>query len=161
MIIFYVSDKSLGSIYMPTHNAGCGGPTLNCIGRFWLESVFSASKLISKCTQMNYEINCITMHLMYCNVLQCTPNGPSTLVSARLFISTLEAFREPQFANISVTFLFTSNMHSQDRHTHFYGDFAFSDVFLASRARRLFAVVQTNISLGLSSPQPARKDTGS
>ena len=53
--------------------AGCGRPTLNCIGRFWLESVRSASKLNSKCTQMNYEMNCITMHKcteMYCNVLQ-------------------------------------------------------------------------------------------
>ena len=43
------------------------------IGRFWLESVCSASKLIPKCSQMNYEMNCITMHRctdMYCNVLQ-------------------------------------------------------------------------------------------
>ena len=53
--------------------AGCGRPTLNCIGRFWLESVRSASKLNSKCTQMNYEVNFITMHKcteMYSNVLQ-------------------------------------------------------------------------------------------
>ena len=42
--------------------AGCGRPTLNFIERFWLGSVRSASKLNSKCTQMNYETNCITMH---------------------------------------------------------------------------------------------------
>ena len=42
--------------------AGCGRPTLNFIERFWLESVRSASKLNSKCTQMNYEMNCISMH---------------------------------------------------------------------------------------------------
>ena len=41
----------------------------------------------------------------------------------------MEAFREPHFAYILVTFLFTSNTHFQDRHTHFYGTFAFFDVF--------------------------------
>ena len=46
-------------------------------------------------------------------------------------------FRDLQFAYISVTFLFTSNTRFQDRHTHFYGTFAFSDVFLAKQARRL------------------------
>ena len=53
--------------------AGCGRPTQNFIERFWLGSVRSASKLNSKCTQMNYEMNCITMHIcteMYSNVLQ-------------------------------------------------------------------------------------------
>ena len=52
--------------------AGCGRPTLNFIERFWLGSVRSASKLNSKCTQMNYEMNCITEHKyteMHCNVL--------------------------------------------------------------------------------------------
>ena len=79
MIIVYVRDKSLGSTYMSTHTS------VNCIRRFWLGSVCSASKLNSKCTQMNYEMNCITMHRcteMYYNVLQCTPNGPSKLASA-------------------------------------------------------------------------------
>ena len=33
-------------------------------------------------------------------------------------------------ANISVTFLLTSNTRFQDRHMHFCGIFAFSDVFL-------------------------------
>ena len=33
--------------------------------------------------------------------------------------------------------LFTSATRFQDRHTHFYGTFAFSDVFLAKQARRL------------------------
>ena len=42
--------------------AGCGRSTLDCIESFWLGPVHSASKLNSKCTQMNYEINCITMH---------------------------------------------------------------------------------------------------
>ena len=55
-------------------------------------------------------------------------------LNARLIISTFEmeqpAFREPQFADIPVTFLFTSNTHFQDRYTRFYGTFAFSDVFL-------------------------------
>ena len=53
--------------------AVCGRHTLNFIERFWLGSVRSASKLNSKCTQMNYEMNCITMHKcteMYSNVLQ-------------------------------------------------------------------------------------------
>ena len=36
--------------------------TLNLIEHFWLGSVHSASKLNSKCTQMNYEMDCITMH---------------------------------------------------------------------------------------------------
>ena len=62
-----------------------------------------------------------------------------------LIISTLEteqrAFHNPQFAYISVTFLFTSDTHFQDRHTHFYGTFAFSDVFL-TKARRLLLSVQ-------------------
>ena len=63
-------------------------------------------------------------------------------LNAKLTISTLEteqcAFREPQFTNISVTFLFTSNTHFQDRQTHFYGTFAFSNVFLTNQVRRLF-----------------------
>ena len=42
--------------------AVCGRPTLNFIERFWLGSVRLACKLNSKCTQMNYEMNCITMH---------------------------------------------------------------------------------------------------
>ena len=50
-------------------------------------------------------------------------------LNAKLIISTLETerrvFRDPQFADISVTFLFTSNTRFQDRHTHFYGTFAF------------------------------------
>ena len=53
--------------------AGCGRATLNFIERFWLGSVRSASKWNAKCTQMNFEMNCITMHNcteMYCNVLQ-------------------------------------------------------------------------------------------
>ena len=57
-------------------------------------------------------------------------------LNAKLIISTLEteqrAFRDPQSAYISVTFLFTSNTHFQDRHTHFYVTFAFSDVFLTN-----------------------------
>ena len=52
-------------------------------------------------------------------------------LNAKLIISTLEmeqhTFREPHFAYISVSFLFTSNTHFQVRHTHFYGTFAFSD----------------------------------
>ena len=46
-------------------------------------------------------------------------------------------FREPHFAYISVTFLFTSNTHFQVRHTHFYGTFAFSDLFLTNQVRRI------------------------
>ena len=46
-------------------------------------------------------------------------------LNAKLIITTLStdqrAFRDPQFAYISVTFLFTSNTHFQDFHTHFYG----------------------------------------
>ena len=42
--------------------ASCGRSTLNFIECFWLGSVHSASKLNAKCTQMNYEMNCITMH---------------------------------------------------------------------------------------------------
>ena len=42
--------------------AGSGRPTLKFIERFWLGSVRSASKLNSKCIQMNYEMNCITIH---------------------------------------------------------------------------------------------------
>ena len=38
----------------------CGRSTLNFIERFWPGSVHSASKLNSKCTQMNCEMNCIT-----------------------------------------------------------------------------------------------------
>ena len=38
---------------------------------------------------------------------------------------------------ILVTFLFTSNTHFQDRHTHFYGTFVFSDAFLANQVWRL------------------------
>ena len=41
---------------------GCGTSTLNFIERFCLGLVHSASKLNAKCTQMNYEMNCITMH---------------------------------------------------------------------------------------------------
>ena len=40
----------------------CGRSTLNFIERFWLGSVRSAFKLNSKCSQMNYEMNYITMH---------------------------------------------------------------------------------------------------
>ena len=40
------------------------------------------------------------------------------------------AFRDPQSAYVSVTFLFTSN-------THFYGTFTFSTVFLLNQVRRL------------------------
>ena len=46
-------------------------------------------------------------------------------------------FRKPQFAYISVTFLFTSNTRFQDRQTQFYGTFAFSRVFLTNQARQL------------------------
>ena len=92
MKMFYVRDKSLGSTYMPTHTPAAIDP-LNCIGRFWLGPVGSASKLISNCTQMNYEMNCITMHrctkICY-NVLQRTPNGPSTLASASLVAVTVK-----------------------------------------------------------------------
>ena len=52
---------------------GCGRPALNFIECFWLGSVCSASKLDSKCTPVNYEMNCITMHIcteIYSNVLQ-------------------------------------------------------------------------------------------
>ena len=41
-------------------------------------------------------------------------------------ITLSRAFHDPQFTNISVTFLFTSNAHFQDRHTRFHGIFAFS-----------------------------------
>ena len=64
---------------------GCGTSTLNFIERFCLGLVHSASKLNAKCTQMNYEMNCITMQ----NVLQCTPNGPSSLASASLVLLVL------------------------------------------------------------------------
>ena len=53
--------------------AGCGRPTLNFIEHFWLGPVRSASKLSAKCTQMNYEMNGITMHKckeMFSNALQ-------------------------------------------------------------------------------------------
>ena len=66
-------------------HAGCGRPTLNFIRHFWFGSVCSASKLNSKHSQMNCEMNCITMHkCTFINVLQCTPNGPNTLASASL-----------------------------------------------------------------------------
>ena len=57
-------------------------------------------------------------------------------LNAKLILSTLEkekyTFCKPQiFAQISVTFLFTSN-------THFYSTFAFSDIFLSNQAWRLF-----------------------
>ena len=42
--------------------AGYGRPTPNFIEHFLVRSVRSASKLISKCTQMNYEMNYITKH---------------------------------------------------------------------------------------------------
>ena len=48
------------------------------------------------------------------------------------------AFCEPQFTYISVTVLFTSNTHFQDRHTHFYDTFACSDMFLTNQAQRLW-----------------------
>ena len=48
-------------------------------------------------------------------------------LNAKLIISALEskqrAFREPQLVYISVTFLFTSITHFQDRHTRLYGVF--------------------------------------
>ena len=72
-------------------------------------------------------------------------------LNAKLIISTLEteqrAFRERQSSYISVTFLFTSNVPFQDRHTHFYGTFAFCDVFLTNRARRLWYVVYFNFRI--------------
>ena len=40
--------------------------TLNFIECFWLGSVHSASKLNSKCAQMNCEMNCITMSMHKC-----------------------------------------------------------------------------------------------
>ena len=54
--------------------AGCDRPTLNFIERFRLGSVRSASKwnitkLNSKCTQMNYEMNCITMQTCTQNLI--------------------------------------------------------------------------------------------
>ena len=71
-------------------------------------------------------------------------------LNAKLISSTLEreqrTFREPQFAYVSVTFLFTSNTHFQVRHMHFYGTFAFSKVFLRRltiRSFRLMLVLQT------------------
>ena len=68
-------------------------------------------------------------------------------LNVKLAISTLEteqpAFRDPKFAYISVTFLFTSNTHFQDRHTHFYGTFGFSDVCLTNQARRLSSLTIT------------------
>ena len=51
--------------------ASCGRLTLNFIECLWLGSVCSASKLNSKCTQTNYEINCITICT---NVQKCTLN---------------------------------------------------------------------------------------
>ena len=64
-------------------------------------------------------------------------------MNAKLIISNLEteerAVREPQFTYISVTFIITSNTHFQDCHTHFYGTFAFSDVFPTNLARRLIS----------------------
>ena len=67
--------------------AGCSRSTLKRIECFWLGFVVpSASQLNAKCTQMNYEMNCITYAQMYNqSVLQCTPNGhSSTLASASL-----------------------------------------------------------------------------
>ena len=67
--------------------AGCGRPTLNLIEHFWLGSVRSASKLNSKCTQMNYEMNCITIcTYMYRNVLQRIgePWNPEELMLIRV-----------------------------------------------------------------------------
>ena len=73
---------SLTNAYMYT---SCGRPTLNFIRHFWFGSVCSASKLNSKCPQMNCEMNCITMHkCTFINVPQCTPNGLNTLASASL-----------------------------------------------------------------------------
>ena len=66
---------AIAIIYVNAY-AGCGRPTLNCTGRYWRGLVRSASKLISTCTQINLEMNCITTHRcteIYCNVLQCTP----------------------------------------------------------------------------------------
>ena len=78
--LFFWTLVSLKNAY-----TSCGRPTQNFIGRFWLGSVRSASKLNSKCTQMKCEMNCITMHkCTFINVPQCTPNSPNTLASASL-----------------------------------------------------------------------------
>ena len=72
--------------------ASCGRSTLNFIEpSVWLGSVRSVSKLNAKCTQMNYKMNCITMHKcteLYSNVL---PKGPSTLASASLVSGKTES----------------------------------------------------------------------
>ena len=58
-------------------------------------------------------------------------------------ISTLEMeqYASAMQANISVTFLLTSNTHFQDCHTHFCGIFAFSDILLRNQARRLIYIL--------------------
>ena len=64
--------------------------------------------------------------------------------NAKLIISTLEAeqctFHEPQFAYISVIFMFTHKTHFQDRHTHFHSTFAFSEISLTNQARSLYPI---------------------
>ena len=71
----------------------CGRPTLNFIECFWSGSIPSASKLNSECIEMNWIF--LTVHKMYRNVLQCTPNGPSTLASASLVIFLSLCFSLP------------------------------------------------------------------
>ena len=56
---------SLTNAYTPAR------PTLNFIECFWLGSVRSAFKLNSKCTQMNYEMNCITMAKLLSELFYC------------------------------------------------------------------------------------------
>ena len=64
-------------------------------------------------------------------------------LNAKLINGEQHAFRDPQLEHILVTFLFTSNTHFQDRQTHFYGTFAFSDVFLT----RLYIFYTYNLNL--------------
>ena len=91
--------------------AGCGRSTLNCIGRFWLESVRSASKLNSRCTQMNYEMNsALNYAQMYRNVLQCTPNGPTTLASAILVLYLYYSCQLFMFSTARLAFPVCLNM---------------------------------------------------
>ena len=62
-------------------------------------------------------------------------------------------FHKLQFAYvyicISVTFLFTSNMHFQESH-HFYGTFTFTDVFVTNLVLRPIPVVLGNFTVHIA-----------
>ena len=68
----------------------------------------------------------------------------------KLIILTLKmeqrAFCNPQFTYISVTFLFTSNTHFRDRHMHFWGTVAFSDVFWQKASAKTVSLILASLS---------------